>query len=109
MYKYLKKIDNTECIWAWKSKGLFDESIKPRTKSDNSLAPGLSYIGDKTKVKFDGGYLKQDKFTFTHKKTVNIYIAYEINLWNYIYSSNPTQGKFLFGAVKLVKNDDIDK
>ena len=99
MYKYLKKIDNTECIWAWKSKGLFDESIKPRTKSDNSLAPGLSYIGDKTKVKFDGGYLKQDKFTF----------AYEINLWNYIYSSNPTQGKFLFGAVKLVKNDDIDK
>ena len=42
-------------------------------------------------------------------KTVNIYIAYEINLWNYVDSSDPTLGNSLFGAVKLVKNADIDK
>ena len=32
----------------------------------NSLAPVLSYIGNKTRVKFDGICLKQDKITFTH-------------------------------------------
>ena len=47
----------------------------------NSLAPVLSYIGNKTRVKFDGICLKQDKIIFTHWKTVNIYFVYEINLW----------------------------
>ena len=40
--------------------------------------------------------------TFTHKKAVNIYIEYEINLWSYTWAS-------LFGAVKLTKNTDTDK
>ena len=43
---------------SWKSKGLSEKIIKPRTTSDNSLAPELSYIGNKTRVKFDGGCLK---------------------------------------------------
>ena len=30
-------------------------------------------------------------------------------MWNYINSSNPTLGNYLFGAVKLVKNADVDK
>ena len=47
----------------------------------NSLAAVLSYIGNKTRVKFDWICLKQDKITFTHWKTVNIYFVYEINLW----------------------------
>ena len=53
--------------------------------------------------------LKQDKITFTHGKTVNIYIIYEINLLNYVDNSDPTLGNSLFGAAKLVKNADIDK
>ena len=93
----------------WISKGLSDEIIKPPNTSDNSLAPALSYIGNRTRVKFDGFYLKQDKITFTYRKTVNIYIAYEINLWNYVDSSDPTPGSSLFGAVELAKNVDIDK
>ena len=56
-----------------------------------------------TRVKFDEGCLKQDKITFTHGKTVNIYIVYEIDLWNHVDSSDPTLGNSLFGAVKLVK------
>ena len=43
------------------------------------------------------------------KKTVNIYIVYDINLWNYRDSSDAALGNSLFGAVKLVKNADIDK
>ena len=101
MYRYFKKISNTDYILSWKSKGLFDEIIKPPSACDNNLVLPLSYIGNKTRVKFDGGRSKQDKITFTHEKTVNIYIVYEINLWNYTDSSDPTLGDSLFG--------DIDK
>ena len=65
VYKYFKKIDNTEHISAWKSKGFSDESIKPPVTSNNSLAPSLNYIGVKTRVKFDGSCLKQDKIIFS--------------------------------------------
>ena len=63
MYRYFKKIDNTEPI-----------SLSKPNVSDNFLAPALSYIGNKTRVKFDGSCLKQDKITFTHGKIVNICI-----------------------------------
>ena len=52
MYKYLKRISNTDNISEWKSKKLSDEVIKP---PDNSLAPTLGYdqavIGLKTVLK----------------------------------------------------------
>ena len=44
MYKYFKKISNTDHISTWKSKGLSYESINPLTTSDNSHAPALNYI-----------------------------------------------------------------
>ena len=61
-----------------------------------------------TRVKFVGSCLKQDKFTFTHGKTENIFTVYEINFSD---SNNifPTLENCLFGAVKLTKNTDIDK
>ena len=49
-----------------------NEIIKPPTRSDNSLAPALSYTDNQTRVQFDGGCLKQDKITFTLEKTANI-------------------------------------
>ena len=58
-----------------------DESINPSATSDNILAPSLNYIGTKARVQFDGICLKQDKITSVHRKAVNIYIVYEINLW----------------------------
>ena len=54
MYRYFKKTGNTERLLSWKPKGLSGEIIKPPTTSDNSLASELSYIGNKTRVKFDG-------------------------------------------------------
>ena len=44
MYKFLKKIANSDHIPTWKSKGLADESIKPPIASNNSLATALNYI-----------------------------------------------------------------
>ena len=84
----------------WKSKRLSDEIIKLPYTSNNNLATGLNYVGYKIRVRFDGSYLKQDKITFTHAKTVNIYIVYEINLWDRGYGNYPT---LIFLFVSLVQ------
>ena len=86
-----------------------DKKIKPRSTSDNSLVPSLNYIGTKARVKFVGSCLKWDKVTFTHRIIVNIYIVSEIHLWDRGYDDYPTLENFLFDAVKLVKNADVDK
>ena len=106
MYRYFRKVGSSYQISAWISKGLSDESINPPAASDNSLAPSLNYIGTKTRVKFDGSCLKQDKIKFTYGKTVHIYIAYifyEINLWDRGHDDYPTLENSLFCAIKLVK------
>ena len=95
-------------VLSWQSKGLSNESIKSPTRSDNSLNPRLSYNGTKIRVQFTGSCLKQPKFTFTHKKIVNIYIVYELGASTF-HSSDPTIKNCLFGAVTLTKNADIEK
>ena len=95
-------------VLSWQSKGISNESIKPTTTSNNSLNPRLSYNDTKIKAQFTGSRLKQPKFTFTHKKVVNIYIVYEL----VASSSNvndPAIKNCLFGAVSLTKNADIEK
>ena len=47
---YFTLITNTNHISPWKSKGLSDESIKPPTTSDNSLAPAINNCGSKIRV-----------------------------------------------------------
>ena len=86
-----------------------DERIKPFATSNNSLAPGLSYVGNKIREKFEGQSLKQDRVIFTHGKIVNIYIVYEINLWDRGYADYPILENSLFAAVRLVKNANIEK
>ena len=106
--KYFKLIANTDCVSSWKSKGLSAETFKPPSTSDNSLTPGISYYGTKTRLKFTGSCLKQPKNPQTHGTIVNTYIVYDLGAC----SSNindPTLKKCLFGAVTLTKNADIDK
>ena len=95
-------------VLSWQSTGIYNESIRPPTASNNSLNPRLSYSDTKIKVQFTESCLKQPKFTFTHKKVVNIYIVYELGA----SSSNVndlTIKNCLFGAVTLTKNADIEK
>ena len=99
---------NTDYISSWKLKVLFSESIKPPTKSDDSITPALSYYGTKIRVKFTGSCLKQSKISYTHGKVVNIYIVYELAASS-SHDSDPTLKNCLFGAVTLTKNTDIDK
>ena len=85
-----------------------NESIKSPTTSNNSLNPRLSYNDFKIKVQLTGSCLKHPKFTFTHKKVVNIYIVYELGASS-SNDSNPTIKNCLFGAITLTKNSDIEK
>ena len=96
--KYFKIVTNTDYVSSWKSKGLSDESITPPTTSDNSLTPALSYYGFKIRLKFIGSCLKQDKITYTHGKTVNIYTVYELSASD-SFNNDPTLKNCLFGAV----------
>ena len=54
MYKCFLKIGNTDRFTLWKSKALSDKIIGPTSTYDYSLAPVLSYTGNKTIVKLDG-------------------------------------------------------
>ena len=109
-YKYFKTVTDGNKITVWKSKGLSDEFIKSSVQSSIhiSLALASRYINSKLQIRVDGSCLKLDKITFTHKKVVNIFIAYEIDLWLFsVYYF--ALGNSLFGAVKLATNSDPDK
>ena len=73
-------ITDTKYISSWKSKGLYDETIKPSATSDNSLTALIDYLGNKIRVKFNGSILRQPKISYTHGPIVNIYIVYELGL-----------------------------
>ena len=83
---------------------LSNEVIKP---PNNSLAPKVKFTGKRMYVKFSGSCLKQDKITFNHGKTVNIYIVY--GLKSGLNNFDPTLRNCLFGVVMLIENSDIDK
>ena len=63
----------------------------------------------RTRIKFDGQCLKQNKVTFNLKTAVDICIIYETNLLPFKESAYFTLVSSLFGPVKLIKNADFDK
>ena len=91
-------------VLSWQSKGISNESIK--SPSTSNLKPRLSYNDTKIKVQVTGSCSKQPRFTFTHKRVVNIYIVYELGASS-LDVNDPTIKNFLFGAVTLNKNADI--
>ena len=108
MYKYFKT-DSSYRILSWTSKGLSNDSITPFSAPNNFFTHLLNYLGTKTRVKFSGSCLKQDKVAYTHGKIVNIYIVYEINKKDNTIISDPTLENCLFVAVTLTKHVNIYK
>ena len=109
MGKYFKLnsvIGVIDRVLSWQSNRLSNENIKPPTASNDSLNPRFN--DTKIKVQVTGSCLKQPRFTFTHKKVVNIYIVYELGASS-SHDSDPTLKNGLFGAVTLTKNADIEK
>ena len=85
-----------------------DERINSITASNYRITKEFSYYGTKTRVKFSGSCLKQDKATHNHGAVVNLYIFYEISK-NYNISSYPILENCWFGGVSLSKHVDIDQ
>ena len=111
MYWHFKKISGPgsgNYIYYWKSKVSSYEKINSIKTPDYGITPKLNYYGTKTRAEFNGSCLKQDKFTHTHRKIVNIYIAYKLTGSN-SDENDPTVNYCLFGAAALTKKADIDK
>ena len=111
IYRYFRRIigvGSGNYICFWKSIGFSDERFNSNTASNYKITPELNYYGTKIRRKFNGSCLKQAKVTYSPEKIVNIYIVYEISK-NYSISTYPTLENYLFGAVSLTKNADIDK
>ena len=92
-----------------KPKRLPDGSLKISDASNNSLASAINHIKTKLQVKFDESCLKQQKVIFTHKKVLNNYIVYKINLWPYKEAVGFKSKNSLFEAGKLTKDAYPDK
>ena len=104
--KYFKLITNISSILWWQSKGLSTETIDPPT---TIISPLTDYAGNNIRVKFTGSCLKQsNELTYTHKTIVNIYITYKLGA-SASNDSDPTLKNYLFGAVTLTENANIDK
>ena len=66
MYSYFRLITNTLNILSWTSKLLSNEKFDP---PNTHFCPLIDYVGNKTRVKFNGSCLKQSsKISYTHKK-----------------------------------------
>ena len=60
-------------------------------------------------LKFKENCLKQDKAPSTPNNVVNLYIAYELNIWSQNLNDKFTLKYCLFGNVKITKDVDPDK
>ena len=108
MCKHFKATNSTGNISRWKSKGLFNESIKTPSTSNNFLSPLLNYVGTRITVKFIGSCLKQNAALYNDGIIVNIYIIYEISKY-YNISSCPILDNCFFETVNLTKHAGIDQ
>ena len=75
-----------------------DERISSIKTPDYGITLKLNYYGTKTREEFNGSCLKQDNITYSHGKTVNIYIVYELTVSN-SDGNYPTAKNSLFDAV----------
>ena len=105
VYKYFEKPGDK--VSSWKSKGLSDEKIIFTTTSTNKSATKTIYDNARIKVGFNGDLLRQNHVTYNHRPVVNIYIVYETT--PDIKTSNTALENCLSGAIKLIKNSDVDK
>ena len=61
------------------------------------------------RLRFTGSCLRQELATFILNSTLNLCIAYELNIWTQDLNAEFTLKGCLFGAVKLTKNANPNK
>ena len=104
MYKYFKTFveDGFTYISSWESKELSNKKINSIKTSNYEKSSRLV-----CKLNFSVNILKQDKITYKHGPTVNIYTVYKLTPKD--NAEGVTLENCLLSAVKLPKNADIDK
>ena len=81
IFNYIQMFSGTDKIFAWKLKGLPEESFKTQVTSGNSFTLKLIFIYKRRiEAKFKGNCLIQDK-SFTHRNFVIFFIVYEPDTW----------------------------
>ena len=106
MSKYLKTVSGDITVSEWWSKGIFNEVLKYH----NTPVPESSALKRNMYLKLNGSCLKTVKkktYVFKGPMTFNAYSVYSLSsdLNNFDFGLE----KSLFGAIRLVKNADIDK
>ena len=87
---------------------MLEENIKNITKSESIFAP--SFVNHHVllpDISFDGLCLINN--IYIPKKVINIYISYTLYPWLRNLNTDFTLSNFLFGSVKVTKNDDPDR
>ena len=106
MYRYFKMVQNSvDKISLWESKGLSNDKTSSINASSSGTESKLVYDNARIKLRFIG-LLSQDKVTYNHGPTVNIYIVYILTPDT--KDSDITLENCLCGAVKLTKSVRID-
>ena len=101
--------NNSDTIELLISTGISKESIKNLHISDITFLPELIDTYQLSRVKFKGICLEQDSVSFLHKKIVNLYVSYTLDLWSGGLNTDFTLDNCIFGAVELTKNSNPDK
>ena len=83
-----------------------EENIENITKSDSNFASTFVDHRVLPDINFNGYCLIN---IYIHKKVINIYISYTLNVWLRNLNTHFTSNNCLFGSVKLTKNADPDK
>ena len=86
-------------ISEWESKRLSKEKINPPCTINKSLSPKLVWMSNsKTRLRFTGSCLKQDKATFT---TNNV-----LDRWSQDLNAKFTLKDCLYGSIEITKYSD---
>ena len=74
------------------------------------LSPKLLWNKSRLRLRLGGSYLKQEHATrSTPNSVVNLFIAWELNIWSRDLDTDFTLKDCLFGTLKPTKNGDPDK
>ena len=100
--KCIKYLNGTTQIDSWKSNRISEENIENIMKSDSNFA--LTFVDHH--VLPDS--LIKNKVSIP-KKVINLHTSYKLNPQLRNLNTDFTLNNYLFGSVKLTKNDDLDK
>ena len=81
VFKYFWTFTGTDKFCAWKSKGLWEKSIKVLLLSGNSFVPKLTFIYKRRiGAKFKGNcVIQNNNISFTHRNVVNLFIVFKLD------------------------------